>query len=256
MEYKMEELLPIVAELAQKYTSGESSSITYERAAYLMEGILYCLAEAGEEEGILPAEGQSAWQAYLAGTEKVREKLQMAKKEYERLFPGFCAYGSENYSDTVLKGLAEFFKWYDPVLAPQETILTLDYPVLKDLSAYSGIDAIWLYLQCICLEQKFMGAFEERCVREVLTGYDRHYEKQFYNICSVLLRHVLRKGLKEEELKAASKQELLQRMEELLGLLVREGFQGDQMLFSYLKLDLKDFVTALVLERETIVQME
>ena len=39
-------------------------------------------------------------------------------------------------------------------------------------------------------------------------------------------------------------------------LLVREGFQGDQMLFSYLKLDLKDFVTVLVLERETIVQME
>ena len=32
MEYKMEELLPIVEELAQKYTSGESSSITYERA--------------------------------------------------------------------------------------------------------------------------------------------------------------------------------------------------------------------------------
>ena len=55
MEYKMEELLPIVEELAQKYTSGESSSITYERAAY------------------------------LAGNEKVREKLQMAKKEYERL---------------------------------------------------------------------------------------------------------------------------------------------------------------------------
>ena len=242
MEYKMEELLPIVAELAQKYTSGESSSITYERAAYLMEGILYCLAEAGEEEGILPAERQSARQAYLAGTEKVREKLQMAKKEYERLFPSFCTYGNENYSDTVLKGLAEFFKWYDPVL--------------KDLSAYSGIDAIWLYLQCICLEQKFMGAFEERCVREVLTGYDRHYQKQFYNICSVLLRHVLRKGLKEEELKAASKQELLQRLEELLELLVREGFQGDQELFSYLKLDLKDFVTALVLERETIVQME
>ncbi len=41
-----------------------------------------------------------------------------------------------------------------------------------------------------------------------------------------------------------------------MGLLAREGFQGDQMLFSYLKLDLKDFVTALVLERETIVQME
>lgn len=33
----------------------------------------------------MSAEGQSARQAYLAGNEKVREKLQMAKKEYERL---------------------------------------------------------------------------------------------------------------------------------------------------------------------------
>lgn len=66
MEYKMEELLPIVEELAQKYTSGESSSITYERAAYLMEGILYCLAEAGEEEAYCRqkgrAHGRLTWQ--------------------------------------------------------------------------------------------------------------------------------------------------------------------------------------------------
>ena len=43
--FSMEELLPIVAELAEKYTSGESSSVTYERAQGLMQAVLYCINE-------------------------------------------------------------------------------------------------------------------------------------------------------------------------------------------------------------------
>lgn len=45
MDYQMEELLPIVSELAQKYTGYESTSITYEKAQSLMEAVLFCLSE-------------------------------------------------------------------------------------------------------------------------------------------------------------------------------------------------------------------
>ena len=41
MDYEMEELLPIVATLAEKYTGGESSSISYEKAGQLMEAVMY-----------------------------------------------------------------------------------------------------------------------------------------------------------------------------------------------------------------------
>ena len=50
MEYEIEELVPIVATLAEKYTSKESSSITYEKAQQLMEAVLYCICEAGQTE--------------------------------------------------------------------------------------------------------------------------------------------------------------------------------------------------------------
>ena len=43
MEYKMEELVPIVESLARKYTAGDSTSVKYETAQMLMEGVLYCL---------------------------------------------------------------------------------------------------------------------------------------------------------------------------------------------------------------------
>ena len=43
MDYQMEELLPIVSELAQKYAGFESTSITYEKAQSLMEAVIFCL---------------------------------------------------------------------------------------------------------------------------------------------------------------------------------------------------------------------
>ena len=42
MDYEMEELVPIVGKLAEKYTANESTSITYEKAEQLMGAVLYC----------------------------------------------------------------------------------------------------------------------------------------------------------------------------------------------------------------------
>ena len=50
MKYEMEELVPIVAKLAEGFTSKESTSITYERAQQFMEAVLYCIHE-GEMTG-------------------------------------------------------------------------------------------------------------------------------------------------------------------------------------------------------------
>ena len=48
MEYQLEELLPITAWLADKYTSKESSSVTYDTAQMLMEAVIYCVKECGD----------------------------------------------------------------------------------------------------------------------------------------------------------------------------------------------------------------
>ena len=71
----MEELLPVVAWLAQKYTGGESSSVTYERARYLMEAVIYCIEEGRKENGdFYPVcqEKPDAKKEYEFGYEKVR----------------------------------------------------------------------------------------------------------------------------------------------------------------------------------------
>ncbi|MFT4006898.1 MAG: DUF6179 domain-containing protein, partial [Lacrimispora sp.] len=45
MNIEMEELIPVVAELADKYTGKESTSITYDKANQLMGAVLYCIQE-------------------------------------------------------------------------------------------------------------------------------------------------------------------------------------------------------------------
>lgn len=117
MGYQLEELVPVVAQLVRKYTSGESTSVTYEKP----------VSAAG-----LPAE-----EAYRLGYEATVEKTKRARESYHALIARFCAYGSENYHDTVTRALP-------------------------------GIDAVERYVEAIGLEQEFLGEFPEAYVREVL----------------------------------------------------------------------------------------
>ena len=70
--------------------------------------------------------------------------------------------------------------------APQDTILTLDYPVLKDLSAYTGIDRIYEYLLCIQKEQEFLHAFPRNDVIDALERYNPAHEDMIDNVCGAV----------------------------------------------------------------------
>ena len=269
----MIELLPIVAKLAEKYTSKESSSITYERAEYLMEAVIYCINEyvdriAGArsaEQSVLSFSATPSYdgensrdsrlvsteklppeQAYEIGSRILMEKVKAAREKYNNMIGSFCAYGNENYYETVTKGIPGFFKWYDIRFAPQNSIITMDYPVLMRMEKYSGIDAIEKYIECIRLEQKFMGAFPEEYVTGVLTDYLPDYSIHFFNICSIFLRHVIGSMLTEEQ-KTASADKLRRTLSASVDGLIKNKWNGDVRLAEYLKLDLADYVTELEL---------
>lgn len=155
MEYTMEELVPIVARLAEKYTASESTSVTYEKAEQLMEAVLYCIHETGvpEEGAVIPSEKIPARQAYEAGLERVKKKVKRALELYNEILPEIICQEDQNLNDIFTKGMPEFFLWYDVKFEPQNTRIMLDYPVSKDLSCYAGIDKVYEFLLCICREQ-------------------------------------------------------------------------------------------------------
>lgn len=119
VNYEMEELVPIVGKLAEKYTAFESTSVSYEKAEQLMGAVLYCIHETWqvparerEKQGAgLMAKGErlSAAQAYEMGARLVEEKTKAALSLYHEILPGFDSYENQCLKDTFLNGLPEFF---------------------------------------------------------------------------------------------------------------------------------------------------
>lgn len=216
-EYELEELFPIVVQLAAQYTGMESTSISYEKAEQLMGAVLYCIREAAacprsapemgrikafssppsQEQGEKPtqeqlrAERPSARTSYQEGFALVTDKVRQAIAVYNQLMPEFDSYGNVSLADVMERGMPEFFKWYDPKFAPQYTLLTLDYPLLTGLSALTGIDCIYEFLLCIRREQEFLHLFDAGELFVLLQEYDENYRELPQNLCQMVLSALL-----------------------------------------------------------------
>ena len=189
--YSVEELLPIVAHLAKKYTSGESSSVTYEQAERLMESVVYCIRhfyEGKNQKNIIATKKIPEDEAYKLGYEIVYNKVKNTQEKYNRLMTFFCHYGNENYRDTVEKGLAGFFLTYDVVFAPKENIITMDYPIFGMDMTLTGIDMIAQYLDRIYQEQIFLQSFPKEYVLNKLRMFHANYEKEFFNLKEIVMK--------------------------------------------------------------------
>lgn len=265
-EFEMEDLLPLVAELAQKYTSGESSSITYEKANQLMEAVLYCINEQEKDRdntNELLEQGTKkqmlAREAYQAGYDLVCEKLKKANQCYVELMDSFDSYGSICYEETIKKGMPAFFQYYDARFAPQDTVITLDYPTIQSIYDLQGVDAIDTYLTYISSEQLFLSKLPRQYVLNVLIAYEEGYEELFDNITRIVYRsmmgHLLsNKPLSEqgysheqyENLAIAitmrTNKELKEQVESILTKLIQTQYENNQHLLHYLCSDLDDFV--------------
>lgn len=255
----METLVPIVADLADKYTSKESTSITYEKARQFMGAVLYCINEYMVDECDSPndntVESQlSAQEAYQNGYELVIRKVGIVRELYNKISSDFKSYGNENYYDTFIKGISGFIKYYDPKFNPQDTIITMDYPVIVSVHHQCGVDAIYSYIQSIGLEQTFLNKIPEDYICNALINYHEDYEELFDNICSIVLRRILGemlfKGMKSVEEKVMyisshTKDELMNTILYLLRTLIEREYGNQSALFDYLSSDIPDYCSQL-----------
>ena len=220
--YELKELLPVVRQLAEKYTGFESSSITYESAQQLMEAVIYCIREdqnAAGMDGI--AEGReenqklqiptrkedekreiSAMKAYQRGYEAVVQKAKDANGLYNKIMENFCDYGSRVLYETMVVEMPKFFLRYDARFAPQGVPL-FDYPISQSAEKFLGIDRVYQYLCCIHREQEFLQNFPEEDVRRICTAY---YQK--YGEFSASLREIICGEMSREEKVGSLEQDL------------------------------------------------
>lgn len=273
MNYDMEDLVPVVRELAVKFTSGESTSVSYQNARKLMGAVIYCIREWEREqadacagvtgikeppEGKLPEPGE----AYRLGYQCVLEKVKRTQILYNKTAADFHAYGIKAYSETFERGIPSFFIHYDAAFCPQDHILTLDYPVLAALEQLTGIDRIAAYLNCIHLEQMFLGNLPVEYIQETLERFHPDFEELYLNAAAtvrdrMLLSLYAGKGLLDPPLcdkdrrpltlgiAKTSKEQLETAMISILDELIKTYYGNNGALRQYLSMGLSDFVVRL-----------
>lgn len=254
MMYEMEELVSIVGDLARKYTSNESSSVTYEKAQQLMEAVLFCVQE-GERTAVCQTEAEEALvdvaehsklpakEAYENGYQCVLRKTKKALSLYHKIMEGFQSYGNIALYDTVEKGMPEFFRHYDARFAPQNQILTLDYPTLIGVEKEKGIDAIYQYLEYIELEQRFLAEFAEDYVVECLRDYHDDFEELLINVPSIVLRVTIKKMLEDQYDVVIQKdrEEIEQIFCGNLRTLIGHRYANDERMLEYFRIDCREW---------------
>lgn len=191
--YKIEELLELVAKLANQYVSGESNSVSYETAEKLMDAIIYTIHSQKQSvsDTDVMSKFPTARKAYEAGNKLLKEKVIQIMERYNKMAEDFDDFQNHCLKDTVIKGMPEFFKWYDVKFDPQNTLLTLDYPILKDVSQLEGIWKIEAYLSCIELEQFFLCKLNREMVLTILSGYNANHSQMIDNLCEIVYQDVL-----------------------------------------------------------------
>nr|WP_314462159.1 DUF6179 domain-containing protein [uncultured Clostridium sp.] len=263
MRYSQEELMPVVAKLAARYTGNESTSISYEKARQLMGAVIYCIEEyekagAGSEGLVAAHSSVSADTVYRQGYEILIEKVAKIRQNYNLMMKEFRHYGNQCCYDTFQKGLPGFFLYYDPRFDPMNHILTLDYPVLIPFESQCGADLMEVYVNCAYLEQKFLKKLPEEYIRYVLNAYSGDYEELIINLSSIVLRNVsgCRIAGKTIDLNGYSQVELT-RLENFISKNTREdleehlkkyvdelmdfAYEGNKELGNYLKEDMRNF---------------
>ena len=272
-EYEMKDLIPIVAELTEGYTSKESTSISYTAAKQLMDAVLYCINEyntssindfksQNTNSVIAKSEQMTAKEAFQFGYQLVVQKVHQAKQIFDEIILEFNGYRNRAYIDTVVEGMPSFFLYYDARYQPQNHILTLDYPTILTVEPLCGIDAIHQYLSYIKVEQCFLNKLPQAYILEVLERYHEDHEELLINIGSVILRniigHMIAGSSMEQDFKESdyqkirsyvqicTREELEDKLKNHIETLVNHAYQGNQGLTEYLQEDVEDFAITVI----------
>ena len=178
--------------IRDRYTGNDSTSVPYETAREILSSILYCIAEYDRHlqstgHALASADAPDAELCFRQGLALEKEKLKNAKILLARLQKHRLPIPLAAYQDTLMKGIPEFFPFYDVDYKASLDGGTIDYPLLvPQAPELSGIDLIYDYLKHLQAEDTFLGCFPLRAVRTLLRNYAADYQELLINICGLV----------------------------------------------------------------------
>lgn len=190
-ETTLEEVLPLLAKRARKYTSAESTSVTNETARQILLSILYCLEETNASSTDLTAGTESVEQRFASGLKRKQQLIQDTKSLLEHIQAHLLPIEMDVYKRTILTGIPPFLQDYDVQFGAHLSPGSIDYQLCMEIEGLSGIDFMAEYLNRFHLEETFLSYFPVSVIREVLRGYHSDYENLLVNIFQIVFQNAI-----------------------------------------------------------------
>ncbi|GEM_PF-5921657 len=193
--YTPAQLAPVITSLAERWAGADHASLSEQRFIQLTEAVLYCTdtaltqrfaaaerLRAADTAHAVPLQTDctdltpqkdfarlpDAETLYQEGLALLQTKAQKLVLAYNALMPRFVNFGNRCLADTVTRGYPAFFHRYNRLYAPQDTLLTLDYPILNDDVQLTGLHRVYAYFRSICMEQRFFEVLGQQRCRDIL----------------------------------------------------------------------------------------
>ncbi len=193
-------LLGLLSKQIEKYTYGESSSVTAESAESLLKSICFSVSLALKcQENVIIAsellEHESVEELFEKGNELIRYYFEDAKKIWIKIKTEGPKISNLAYNDTVFIGLKEFFDWYDYRFSAHEIKGSLDYPLSYDEMDLKGIEYIHEYVTHLDMENAFCSPYDAHSIECLMKGHSKNFREDLLNIFELVLTNLLGRSM-------------------------------------------------------------
>lgn len=176
----------ILKDLILKYTKGESSSVTVEKAEKLIIGIWYTIDAymntfENIELAIKTLKEEEISYIYEKGKIILKEDFIHTEKLYKRTLKNQIYTDLTVYKDTLF-GISDFFKFYNLEFEPDEGVADIDYPLAFDDWDVVGLYYIKNYLWNLYLENEICNKFDNDDIHKILKSYGDTYKIDYRDL--------------------------------------------------------------------------
>ena len=186
-------LWTLLGKQTERYTMGDSTSVTVEVAKELLASLWYTITLAMDEtrtpysrllsDELMPIVKQ--------GQTILQDKLEAAKQLWEAVCRTAPEIQNFYYADT-LRGIGDYLRRYDLCYFSHRKPLCIDYPLLNAPSeAMHGLTYTEQYLKCMLAENLLIHGFEKNAVICVLQTVAPDYQEHYLNLCEQSITNAL-----------------------------------------------------------------
>ena len=176
----------ILKDLIMKYTNGESSSVTVEKAEKLIITIWYTIDTyimnfETVKESINALQEEDIKEIYDKGKKLLQKEVENTKRLYEIVMKNKLNTEMTAYNET-LDSIKDFFHNYNINYEADECDVSIDYPLSIDDWNRQGVRYIKNYLWNINIENKICSYFDEGEINKLLETYGENYEIDYRDL--------------------------------------------------------------------------